>query len=237
MASFELAELSVEVVRKDIKNIHLSVLPPDGHVRLAAPHRLRTEALRAYTLSRLAWIREQQIEFCEQEREAPRRFVDRETHYVWGERRLLELRSTAQGARVEVTPDRLLLHVRPGTDEERRADIVNSWYRSELRSEIAEVLPRWTARLGVSPTHIYLQRMKTKWGSCNHTSRTIRLNSDLAKKPRKCFEYILVHELCHLIEPTHNQRFVDVLSEALPSWRDHRDLLNRLPLSHEEWDY
>jgi predicted metal-dependent hydrolase len=232
-----LEDVELDVVFKDIKNVHLSVHPPTGRVRLSAPAATNPDVLRAYAISRLAWIRRQQRALREQEREPPREFVERESHYVWGRRCLLAVEEHEGPARVSVDHRRLRLIVRPGTDVAARDALLAGWYRDQVRNVAAEMIRRWEGVLGVRLQRFYVQRMKTMWGSCTPGSGTIRLNTELAKKPRECLEYIIVHELAHLREPTHNERFVAIMDAAMPHWRSRRDRLNELPVRHEEWRY
>jgi predicted metal-dependent hydrolase len=236
-AAVQLRGLRIEVVRKDIKNVHLSVLPPAGRVRIAAPRHLSDDAIRAFAIGKLGWIRRQQTKLQVQERETPREYLDRETHYVWGRRCLLGVVERDTPPSVEWRQHRLLLSVRPGATPERRAAIVEAWYRAELRAAAVPLVAKWQRRIGVRTAGLFVQRMKTRWGGCNPVAGTIRLNTDLAKKPRECLEYILVHELAHLLEPTHNARFVALMDRHLPMWRSVRQTLNRLPVRHEEWAY
>lgn len=235
--SIRLAEVAIDIVRKDIKHVHLSVHPPTGRVRIAAPRRLGVDALRAFAIGKLGWIREQQRRICEQERETPREYLDRETHYVWGRRCLLKLIEHDVPPTVAWRHHRLVLTVRPGTDASRRAEILDGWYREQLRQEAEALIARWQRRLGVRAERFFVQRMRTRWGSCNPKAGTLRLNTELARKPRECLEYIVVHELLHLVEPTHNERFQTLLTRHLPAWPQRRALLNRLPLRHEDWSY
>jgi predicted metal-dependent hydrolase len=235
--ALELGELRIDVVRKNIKNLHLSVHPPTGRVRLAAPPRMSDDAIRAFAIRQLGWIRRQQTKLRNQERETPREYLERETHYVWGHRCLLHLVEADTPPLVAWQPRRLTLTIRPGTSPERRAEILEAWYRRQLRTEAEPLAARWQERLGVTLKALYIQRMRTRWGSCNHRTGTIRLNTDLAKKPPECLEYLLVHELVHLLEPTHNARFVELMDRWLPGWPHRRDLLNRLPVRHVEWGY
>ncbi|HYK00157.1 MAG TPA: SprT family zinc-dependent metalloprotease [Thermoanaerobaculia bacterium] len=238
MASrIKLGDMVVDVVLKDIKNVHLSVYPPDGAVRISAPKRMSLDTIRLFAISRLTWIRQQQKKLREQEREAPRDYVERESHYVWGKRYLLELREVEAPPCVELRHKRLVLNVRPGTSPAARESVVEEWYRQQLKAAVAPLLARWESLLGVSTRRFFVQRMKTKWGSCNQYQRTIRLNSELAKKPPECLEYLVVHELAHLIEPTHNARFIALMDRFLPQWRLRRELLNRLPVRQETWSY
>jgi hypothetical protein len=235
--SVQLGDLCVEVVRKDIRNVHLSVHPPSGRVRIAAPRHLSADAIRAFAVGKLGWIRRQRRKLQEQERETPREYLDRETHYVWGRRCLLKVVEHDAPPRVEWKHNRLVLFVRPGTESTRRADVLEAWYRDQLRQVVTPLLARWQQRLGVQVERFFVQRMRTRWGSCNPTAHSIRLNTDLAKKPGECLEFVLVHELVHLLEPRHGVRFVALMDRFLPGWQERRELLNRLPLRHDDWSY
>lgn len=237
MAHIDLGEIRIEVIRKDIKNLHLSVLPPQGAVRIAAPSHMNLDTIRVFAISKLAWIKTQQRKMREQDREAPREYRDRESHYVWGRRYLLRRMEKESAPRVELKQTRLLLQVRPGTNEKRSREILDAWYREQLRAALPDLIAKWEPLMGVKVGHVFVQRMKTRWGSCNPASRAIRLNTDLARKPAGCLEYILVHEMAHLIEPTHNARFVAVIEMFLPQWQYLRKQLNHLPVRHEEWKY
>lgn len=227
----QLGELEVDVVHKAIKNLHLSVHPPTGRVRIAAPERMSLANIRVFAISKLPWIRRQQQRLVRQEREPPREWIERESHFVWGRRCLLRIVEADEAPWVEVSHRRLVLRVRPGSSLERRREVVDAWYRDQVRAVVPALLATWEPRLGVSARRFYVQRMKTKWGSCNPQRRTIRLNSELAKKPVECLEYVVVHELAHLLEPTHSERFRTLLDELMPTWEDRRRLLNELPLS------
>ena len=233
----QIGELAVEVTQKDIKNIHLSVHPPHGRVSIAAPLHLSVSAIRAFAIGKLSWIRQQQRKLQEQERETPREYLDRESHYVWGRRCLLKVVEHDAPPAIEWRHHRLVLAVRPGTDEGRRGEVLEAWYRDQLREEAKPLTAEWERRLGVRVDRVFIQRMKTRWGSCNPASHAIRLNTDLAKKPRECLEYILVHELVHPLEPTHNSRFVALMDGFLPGWEHRRDHLNRLSVRHVDWTY
>lgn len=233
----QIGDLAVDVTQKDIKNVHLSVHPPHGRVSIAAPLHLSVSAIRAFAIGKLSWIRQQQRKLQEQERETPREYLDRESHYVWGRRCLLRVVERDTPPSVEWRHHRLVLAVRPGMDEGRRGKVLEAWYRDQLREEAKPLMAEWERRLGVRVDRVFIQRMKTRWGSCNPASHAIQLNTDLAKKPRECLEYILVHELVHLLEPTHNARFVALMGQFLPGWELRRDQLNRLPLRHADWTY
>jgi hypothetical protein len=232
-----LGNVAVDVVFKDIKNVHLSVYPPTGRVRISAPSRMSLDRVRVFAISKLAWIKQQQEKIRDQERETPREYLDRESHFVWGARYLLKVVEEDGAPRVELKPGKMLLRVRRGTHRATKEAAVAQWYRDQIKLLMPELIAKWGAILGLQPKWIYVQQMKTKWGSCNPAARTIRLNTELAKKPKDCLEYIVVHELVHLLEPTHNARFVGVMDRVMPTWRQHRDRLNRLPVRHEDWAY
>lgn len=233
----DLGDIAADVVLKDIKNVHLSVYPPNGRVRISAPRRMNLDTIRVFAISKLDWIRRQQRKLREQERETPRELVDRESHYLWGKRYLLTLIESDDAPSVDLKHHRMLLRLRPGTSDEKKHAVMEEWYRSQLKQAVPPLLSKWEPILGVRLNRFFVQRMKTKWGSCSPTARNIRLNTDLAKKPRECLEYIVVHELVHLLEPTHNTRFVAMMDQFLPQWRFRREQLNRLPVRHEEWSY
>jgi predicted metal-dependent hydrolase len=237
VSQIELGEITVDVVLKDIKNVHLSVYPPAGRVRISAPKRMSLDTIRVFALSKLGWIRQQQAKLRQQERETPREYVERESHYLWGKRYLLTVTESDEPPSIELKHRRMLLRVRPGTDTNKRQALVEEWYREQLKEAVPPLLERWQPVLGVSLERWFVQRMKTRWGSCNHKARTIRLNTELAKKPAECLEYIVVHELVHLLEPTHNARFVSLMDRFMPQWQFHRETLNRLPVRRETWSY
>lgn len=237
MLTLELGDVSVEVVRKDIKHVHLSVYPPSGRVKIAAPERMSLDTLRAFTISRLGWIRQQQQKMREQARETPREYIDRESHHVWGRRCLLKVVEVEAAPRLVVRHRRMCLSVRPDTTAAVRAEILAQWYRQQLKQVARELIDKWQPLMGVKVERFFVQQMKTKWGSCNPAAGTIRLNTELAKKPQECLEYIVVHEMVHLLEPTHNARFVMLLERFMPNWQAYRDQLNSLPVSHEHWLY
>jgi predicted metal-dependent hydrolase len=234
---FKLGNIDVIVMRKDIKNIHLSVYPPAGTVRISAPVRMDRDTIRVFAISKLEWIKSQQRKLRGQERETPREYMDRESHYVWGKRYLLKLVEKDAVPTVELKHKTIHLQVRPGTGKEKRKEILDGWYREQLRAAAMPLFVRWEPLLGVKVERLFIQRMKTKWGSCNHRVGNIRLNTDLAKKPPECLEYIVVHELLHLLESTHNSRFVGLMDRFMPKWQCCRDELNTLPVSHEDWEY
>ncbi|MCD9228203.1 M48 family metallopeptidase [Ralstonia pseudosolanacearum] len=232
-----LGDLHVDVIRKTIKNLHLAVLPPHGKVRIAAPRYMKLDTIRVFVISKLAWIKAQQHKMQMQEREAPREYLDRESHYVWGKRYLMRRVEKDAAPAVALQPKQLVLQVRPRTDEARCQDILDGWYREQIRAVVPALVAKWEPVMGVKVGRVFVQRMKTQWGSCNPISGAIRLNTDLAKKPPECLEYIVVHEMVHLLEPTHNARFSSLMSLFLPQWQQLREMLNRLPVRHEDWRY
>jgi len=233
--TIRLGDVSILVTRKAIKNVHLSVHPPHGRVTLTAPAATRLEVARAYAISKLGWIREQRSVLLAQARETPRRFVERESHYLWGRRHLLSVNYQDCKPFVSVDHKRIRLSVRPGSDALQRAAVIHEWHKSLLHQALPPLIRKWEERLGVSVARYFLQRMKTKWGSCNHTAGHIRLNTELVKKPRDLLEYVVVHEMVHLREPTHSDAFLAILAEHWPQWRESRQELNELPLAAELW--
>jgi predicted metal-dependent hydrolase len=233
----KLGDIHVDVVFKDIKNVHLSVHPPTGRVRISAPSRINLDTIRVFAISKLEWIKQQQKKLREQDRETPREYLDRESHYAWGKRYLLKVSEIDQTSCVELKHKRILLKVRPGTDEGKRQSILEGWYREQLKNALPPLIAKWEPLLGVTVKRFFVRRMKTKWGSCNPTAGHIRLNTELAKKPPECLEYIVVHEMAHLLEPTHNARFKALLDRFMPKWQFYVEQLNRFPVSHEDWAY
>lgn len=231
----ELGDISISVTRKDIKHVHLSVHPPEGRVTLVAPASTRLDVARAYAISRLGWIREQQSKLEAQAREAPRQFVERESHYVWGRRYLMVVNHRDAKPSVVLDHKRITLTVRPGSDAHKRAEVMHEWQKLQLHAVVPVLIKKWECKLKVTVAGYYLQRMKTKWGSCNHRAGSIRLNTELVKKPKDLLEYVIVHEMIHLLEPTHNERFISILGEHFPTWREARAELNELPLAAEVW--
>lgn len=236
-AQLQLGDIDIAVTWKDIQNVHLSVHPPTGRVTIAAPVRMKIDTIRVFAISKLGWIRQQRQHFHEQQRESPREYLNRESHHVFGRRYLMHLVEEDTPPRIELGHSQLTLYVRPGWDAAKKEATLDRWYREQLRAVVPTLLSKWEPTLGVKVERFYVQRMKTKWGSCHPEARTIRLNTDLAKKPRECLEYIVVHELVHLLEPSHNARFLKLMDRFLPKWQSHRETLNSLPLRHEDWDY
>jgi predicted metal-dependent hydrolase len=231
--------ISVQVVRKPIKNLHLGVHPPDGRVRVAAPRALTDAAIRVAIITRLTWIRRQREAFAKQARQSPREFVAGESHYFMGRRyrmKVVELTSGKTGM-VLRGKSTLELQCRAGADEAARERVIERWYREHLRALAAPLIAKWEQKLGVRVGAWGVKRMKTKWGSCNSSARRIWLNLELAKKSPDCIEYLVVHELAHLLVRTHDERFTALMDRHLPRWKQLRRALNAAPLAHEEWEY
>jgi predicted metal-dependent hydrolase len=233
--TIQIGELSISVTKKDIKHVHLSVHPPDGRVTLTAPRATRLDVARAYTISKLRWIREQQKKLENQARESPRRFIERESHNLWGRRHLMTVVHQDTKPFVLLDHKRITLTVRPNSNLTKRAEVIHEWHKSLLHEVVPPLIKKWERKLKVKVAGYYLQRMKTKWGSCNHRTGYIRLNTELVKKPKDLLEYVIVHEIAHLIAPTHNDRFIGILEKHYPSWREARAELNELPLTAETW--
>jgi predicted metal-dependent hydrolase len=233
--ALRVGEIDIVVHRKAIKNMHLSVYPPTGEVRLSAPEATPDEALRMFALSRLGWLREARRTQRLQRREAEREYIERETHYVWGQRYLLRVEEVPAAPAVHRTPSRLVLQVRTGTTRDDRRDVVAGWYRDELRAAAGPLVEKWSLALGVVCTGLSVRQMKTRWGSCNAAAGTIRLNTELAKKPLECLEYVIVHELAHMRVSGHGVGFQQLMDGALPTWRNTRAALHRGMLSYATW--
>lgn len=233
--TIHLGDVSIEVTRKDIKNVHLTVHPPHGRVTLTAPKATRLEVARAYAISKLGWIRDQQRKLANQARETPRRFINRESHYLWGRRHLMTVMYEDAKPCVTLDHKRITLTVRPNSDAAKREQVIHEWHKTLLHEAVPPLIGKWERKLKVEVRGYFLQRMKTKWGSCNHRAGHIRLNTELVKKPKDLLEYVIVHELVHLIEPTHSERFIAILDRHYPTWREARAELNELPLTAEAW--
>jgi predicted metal-dependent hydrolase len=230
--------MPVEVVRKNIKNLHVGVYPPNGRVRVAAPLRLDDSAVRLAIVSRLGWIRRQQAGFAEQVRQSQRELANGESHYFQGRRyRLNVIEHDGLPSVFPSNSTTLELRVRPGCDRYTRETILRQWYRTQLRAQIPSLLAKWEPKVCVMAAEVRIKKMKTRWGSCNASARRIWLNLELAKKPFSCLEYILVHELVHILERHHSARFRELMDRLMPTWRLRRTELNRAPLAHQEWRY
>ena len=238
MHNIKVSGLEVEIVRKDIKNLHLAVHPPDGRVRVSSPLLVDDEAVRLAVISKIAWIRRQQKKFEGQDRQSVREYVTGESHYLWGERYLLNVAYHQAPPKVELrNKSKIDLYVREDSDREKREQVLQEWYRTQLKEAIPSLIEKWEEIVRVEVADWGVKRMKTKWGTCTVEAKRIWLNLELAKKPPLCLEYIIVHEMVHLMERHHNDRFVALMDQFMPKWRLHRDELNQAPLGHEEWGY
>ena len=233
--TIEFGAIVVDDTRKAVKHVHFSVHPPTGRVTLVAPTATRPEMARAYAIWRLGWIRQQQAKLTAQAREAPRQFVARESHYLWGRRYLLAIVEREAKPMVTLDHRRITLHVRPGSDRAKRQALLDEWHRSLLHAVVPALIDRWAPKLKGTVAAYFLQRMKTRWGGCNHQAGNIRLNTELVKRPKDLLAYVIVHEVVHLLEPQHSDRFVAIIDAQYPAWRDARAELNALPLGTEVW--
>lgn len=233
----EVSGISIEVVRKEIKNLHLGVYPPEGRVRVAVPMQIDDEAVRLAVISKLGWIKRKQAEFAQQPRQSRREMLSGESHYYLGHRYRLRVIEHSGANSVRLKGKTIELYVRPGADQARREAVLSQWYRQQIKNLIPELLAKWELVVGVQAAEWGIKKMKTRWGTCNIGAKRIWLNLELAKKPIQCLEYILVHELVHLLERRHNDRFRELMDQFMPQWRLHRDTLNKVPLGHEEWGY
>ncbi|MDO8737121.1 MAG: SprT family zinc-dependent metalloprotease [Thermoleophilia bacterium] len=233
--TIQIGDILIAMTRKDIKHVHLSVHPPSGRVTLVAPNGTRPEVARAYALSKLGWIRGQQAKLCGQARETPRQFVERESHYLWGRRYLLSVVEKDEKPSVRLSHRRITLTVRPGSSKAKREAVIYEWGKSLLHEAVPKLIRKWEQKLDVEVNRYFLQRMKTKWGGCNHRARNIRLNTELVKKPTDLLEYVVIHEMIHLIAPTHSEQFTTLMNKHYPAWREARAELNELPLGAEAW--
>jgi len=228
--------INVEVIRKDIKNLHLGVYPPNGRVRVAVPLAVSDEAVRLAVVDKLSWIKRQQAKFIAQARQSQRAMVSGESHYFLGRRYRLRVLEHQGAGKVMLRNKAILeLHVKTETTAEQREKVLYQWYREQLKQLIPPLLEKWQPLLDVEVSAWGVKKMKTKWGACNTQARRIWLNLELAKKPVQCLEYIVVHELVHLLERHHNDRFTAVMDQHLSNWRIYRDELNQAPLGHENW--
>lgn len=237
MPQIELGNIIIDVEQKNIKNIHLSVYPPDGNVKIAAPERMDLDTIRVFAINKLKWIKKQQAIFRNQVRETQREYVSKESHYFQGKRYLLKIIEHNTKPKVVLKHSKIELHIRPNSTKEKRKEIIDEWYRGEMKKVIPNMIEKWEKKVGVDVNDFGIKKMRTKWGTCNTEAKRIWLNLELAKKPLKCLEYIVVHELVHLLERSHNDRFIKYMNEFMPKWRFYRDKLNRLPFRHTEWKY
>ncbi|WP_259015522.1 M48 family metallopeptidase [Emticicia fluvialis] len=231
-------EISIDIIRKNIKHMHLAVYPPTGRVRIAAPLRINDEGVRLFAISKLSWIKKNQRNFEAQDRQPPRQYKERESHYFLGKRYLLRITEQNEAPKVLLkTKTYLDLYIRPNSTTSHRQETINEWYRTELKKLVPGIIDKWQNRIGVTVNDWQVKQMKTKWGTCNIEQKRIWINLELAKKPVICLEYIVVHELIHLLERHHNDRFLTLMDSFMPQWRFYKEELNRFPVSHGDWTY
>lgn len=234
-----IANIQIDVVRKNIKNMHLAVYPPTGRVRLSAPQKTDYEVLRLFAISKLGWVKKHIKNFNEQPRETKRDYISGESHYIQGKRALLNVIIEQTGKnRIEFDGVKQVnFYVKNNTTHEQKAKLMKEWYRNELKKQIPSLIEKWEKIIGVKSSSWGVKQMTTKWGSCNIEAKRIWLNLELAKKPTICLEYIIAHELVHLLERNHNDKFVSHMNTFMPKWRLYRDELNSLPVAHNDWGY
>lgn len=237
MKKIILGDICIDLVQKNIKNLHLSVYPPDGRIRISAPLRMDTETIRIFAVSKLGWIKRQQAKLRAQEREAPREYLNRESHYYLGKRFLLKIIEHNASPKVTIKHETLEMHVRPNTGLEKRKKILANWNRQRLKDITPGYIKKWEDLMNVKVENFAIKKMKTRWGTCNRKAGRIWLNLELAKKPLHCIEYIIVHEMVHLLERKHNEIFISYMDKFLPKWRFYKEELNKTPLRHENWSY
>ncbi len=230
MQEIQLGDIAIEVTQKDIKNVHLSVYPPFGQVKIAAPLRMNLDTIRIYAITKLSWIRKQQSKIIAQKREAPREYITKESHYYLGKRYLLKVIEHNSPPIVKLKQNTIELYVRHDTNTAKRKEILDEWYRAKLKEIIPSIISRWKSKLNVEVNDFGVKKMKTKWGTCNIESHRIWLNLELAKKPIICLEYIIIHEMTHLLERNHNTRFVALMNQFMPNWKEVKEELNLLPI-------
>ncbi len=238
MHQIEISNLSIDIVRKGIKNMHLSVYPPTGRIRVAAPLNIDDDAIKLFVISKLAWIKRNQRNFEKQDRQSARIFEERECHYYEGRKYLLRVNTQEAPPKVLLKTKKYIdMYVRPNTSKEQQQVILNEWYRKQLKNNIPLLIEKWEKNIGVEVSSWGVKQMKTKWGTCNIEQKRIWINLELAKKPVYCLEYIIVHELIHLLERHHNNRFLALMESHMPQWKVYKKELNSLPVSHGEWKY
>ena len=230
--------VDVQIIRKDIKNLHLTVHPPDGQVRVSAPRNITDDNVRLAIVSKIHWIKKKRKAFEGQARQTERRYISGECHYFFGKRCRLQLIERTGKHDIQLMKSgRLKMFVKPGTTITSKEKLLNEWYRSELKKRLPELIDKWQPIIGRNITDWGIRKMKTRWGSCNISDKRIWLNLELVKKPPECLEYVFVHEMVHLLERNHNERFKKFMDKYLPKWRSCRDILAKAPLGHQDWLY
>lgn len=238
MDQISISNITIDVVRKNIKNLHLGVYPPSGRVRIAAPLNVTDDSIRLFAISKLSWIKRNQQKFAGQERIPPREYKQRESHYFQGRRYLLNIVESEATPKVVLRNKKFIeLHVKPNTPTIKKHEILTQWYRVQLKKQIPPLIEKWEQILGVKVADWQVRQMKTKWGSCSIEEKRIWINLELGKKPEQCLEYIIMHEMVHLLERHHNERFLYYMDTYLPNWKQLKTELNELPVSHASWEY
>lgn len=238
MSQITVSDFNVDVVRKNIKNIHLGVYPPNGRVRISVPLFVKEDTIRLFVATKLSWIRRQQKKFKEQPRQTIREYIEKESHYLQGKRFLLKVIEANAAPKVILqSANTINIQVRPGSSIEKRKAVMDKWYRDILKESIPLLINKWERILKVNVNEFGIKQMKTRWGTCNTKAKRIWLNLELAKKPLHCLEYIVVHEMIHLLERKHNDRFKELMTLHMPKWKQYKNELNKFPVSHSEWEY
>ena len=232
-----IGDICVDVAHKDIKNVHLSVYPPSGRVRISAPLRMSLDTIRVFAISKLSWIKKQHIKFRSQERETSKEYITRESHYFLGKRYLLKVIEHNASPKIEIKHEAIEMYIRPNSGPDKRQAIFNEWYRQRLKEIVSGIIGHYEKAMKVNVNEFGIRKMKTRWGTCNIRAKRIWLNLELARKPIECIEYIVVHEMVHLLERHHNERYIALIDKFLPRWRFIKEELNRSPLRHENWTY
>lgn len=237
MEQIVISNITIDVVRKNIKNIHLAVYPPTGRVRIAAPLSVNEDAIRLFAIAKLGWIKRHQHRFAAQERQTQREYKNRESHYFQGKRYLLNIIEADETPKVILRSKTYIdLYVRPKSTTEKCHEILNEWYRQQLKEVIPALITKWEKIINVEVNEWQVRQMKTKWGTCKIDKKRIWLNLELAKKPIQCLEYIIVHEMVHLLERHHNDRFLHYINTFLPNWKQLKSELNTLPVGYADWE-
>lgn len=220
------SDIEIEVIKKNIKNMHLSVLPPMGKVRISAPNNTKDEAIHLFAITKISWIKKQIEKFENQQRQTEREYISGESHYIWGRRYKLEIRHTKTANNVELKANKLILTVREASTLQQRGNVMTEWYRAQLKAKLPELVQKWEVIIGVKAESVGVKKMLTRWGTCNTRDKRIWINLQLAKKPVECLEYVVVHELVHLLEKNHTPAFISYMDKFLPDWRVTKDELN-----------
>lgn len=232
MHQINLGNINIDIIAKDIKNVHLAVLPPLGRVRISAPKRMNLETIRMFAITKLSWIKRQQSKMLKQEREGVKNYVNRESHYFLGKRYLLKVVEVNHKPTVLLNHSNIVLNIKPNFSPEQRQILLQEWYRFKLKETAIKMIKKWERKMNVEVGELAIRKMKTRWGSCNQQSKKIHLNLELAKKPLQCLEYIIVHEMVHLLERKHGEKFLAYMNKFLPNWKSYKENLNRLPTAY-----